>query len=191
VTDCDRLLAALKAAGPRGLHSHDIRRQGLSGNPSQRVTELQARGFAVSSTRENRGKRPGARYIYNGTAGVDAGKCSVSGPGHSGSSLTGVLADTASVDSGGPRPGGAGVVGVGSERRAGHVARVGDERAPGLCGRASQPQSPAVDPGESPETTDQSASSLAGSSLAPVSGDAARLFALPPENALTRRPEAA
>jgi hypothetical protein len=62
VTDADRLLSLLLERPAYGMHSHDIRRYGISGNPSQRIKDLEARGYSFSKERENRGKRPGTRY---------------------------------------------------------------------------------------------------------------------------------
>jgi len=61
-TDCERVLAVLRARGKSGIHSHEIRKLGLSGNPSQRVRELEAQGFEISHEREHKGRRPGIRY---------------------------------------------------------------------------------------------------------------------------------
>lgn len=62
-TDCDLIALALKVAGPKGLHSHTIRRRGLSGHPSERIRELQARGYEIDHVREFKGHRPGVRYV--------------------------------------------------------------------------------------------------------------------------------
>jgi hypothetical protein len=62
-TDCEKVLTALRARGKAGIHSHEIRRLGFSGNPSQRVTELEEQGFEISHVREHKGRRPGIRYL--------------------------------------------------------------------------------------------------------------------------------
>lgn len=38
-TDCERLLEWAERMGPVGIHSHDARKHGFSGNPSQRIKE--------------------------------------------------------------------------------------------------------------------------------------------------------
>ena len=129
MTDAQRLLVALREAGPKGLHSHDIRRQALTANPSQRAADLEAKGHSIERIRENRGKRPGTRYK---------------------------------------------LVGVGSANREGdHAVVAAPLDRPGVLSNCiSTPDG-------------------ARSSCAADSGEPARLFALPSESALTRRPEAA
>jgi len=61
--DRDRILIALKARGSQGVHSHEIRRLGLSGHPSMRISELEDRGYEIEHTREHKGRRPGVRYM--------------------------------------------------------------------------------------------------------------------------------
>lgn len=61
--DRDRILTALKARGSQGIHSHEIRRLGLSGHPSMRVSELEERGYEIEHHREHKGRRPGVRYV--------------------------------------------------------------------------------------------------------------------------------
>ncbi len=62
LTDCDRIAIALKARGSAGIHSHEIRKLGLSGHPSMRISELEERGYVIEHTREFKGRRPGVRY---------------------------------------------------------------------------------------------------------------------------------
>jgi hypothetical protein len=62
LTDNQRILVALEEAGPTGLHSHDLRRQGYSGNPSQRCKDLVSKGYEISTRREPVGRRPGSRF---------------------------------------------------------------------------------------------------------------------------------
>ncbi len=62
LADTAKVLIALRAH-PEGVHSHALRRIGITGNPSQRVAELEAEGFEIEHRRENRGKRPGMRYV--------------------------------------------------------------------------------------------------------------------------------
>jgi len=61
--DRDRILTALKARGSQGIHSHEIRRLGLSGHPSMRISELEERGYSIEHHREHKGRRPGVRYV--------------------------------------------------------------------------------------------------------------------------------
>jgi hypothetical protein len=61
-TDAERLLLALRARGEVGIHSHEIRKLSISGNPSQRVADLEALGHRIEHTREFQGRRPGVRY---------------------------------------------------------------------------------------------------------------------------------
>ena len=62
------MLEFLRERGQHGAHTSEIRRQGISGNPSQRRLDLIDRGCRISSTPEDftdaRGKRRrGARFI--------------------------------------------------------------------------------------------------------------------------------
>ena len=70
-TDTARLLTALRARGPVGIHSHEIRRLGISGNPSQRVKELEEDGHQIEHRREHKGRRPGVRYRLLADAGAE------------------------------------------------------------------------------------------------------------------------
>lgn len=67
-TDNERLLIALRARGATGIHSHEIRKLGISGNPSQRISELEEQGFEISKVREHKGRRPGTRYTLVGSS---------------------------------------------------------------------------------------------------------------------------
>ena len=67
MTDRERVLQALRDAGPAGLHSMTARRRGLSGNVSERVRELRDRGCVISAEskpwKDANGKlRPGTIY---------------------------------------------------------------------------------------------------------------------------------
>lgn len=62
LSDSRRMWKLLNAAGADGMHSHELRRQGITGNPSQRAKDIVSRGVAVWTARENVGKRPGSRY---------------------------------------------------------------------------------------------------------------------------------
>lgn len=56
------LLRRLQEAGSHGLHSWELRYEGI-GNPSQRVTELEAEGHVVEHRSEPRDGCPGQRYV--------------------------------------------------------------------------------------------------------------------------------
>ncbi len=62
LTDARQMYVMLRDSGPDGMHSHELRRRGVSGNPSQRAKDIVSRGVAVWTARENVGKRPGSRY---------------------------------------------------------------------------------------------------------------------------------
>lgn len=51
-SQCTTLLEQLRANGPRGIHSLDLRRDHGVGNPSQRIADLEALGHVISSERE-------------------------------------------------------------------------------------------------------------------------------------------
>ena len=68
--DRDRILTALKARGSQGIHSHEIRKLGLSGHPSMRISELQERGYEIEHRREHKGRRPGVRYVLISSPGA-------------------------------------------------------------------------------------------------------------------------
>lgn len=61
-TDCERVLLALRAMGPKGIHSRELRTRHITGNPSQRIADLEAKGYVINHEREHIGKRPGTRY---------------------------------------------------------------------------------------------------------------------------------
>jgi len=72
MSDRLRFLRALEEAGRAGLHSHDVRRRGISGHPSERARELEAQGVKIRRERENVGRRPGVRFFLEG--GVKPGE---------------------------------------------------------------------------------------------------------------------
>lgn len=73
-TQRDRVLAALKAAGQVGLHTHDMRGEPLwVGNPSERVRELRDLGYTIEAVRERRGDANGTRYTLKSAGDGDAG----------------------------------------------------------------------------------------------------------------------
>lgn len=61
-TDAERMLIALRARGNTGLHSHEVRKLGISAHPSQRAAELEAKGYEIKRTKEFKGRRPGVRF---------------------------------------------------------------------------------------------------------------------------------
>jgi hypothetical protein len=67
-TQRDRLLRILRDAGAAGVHTHELRVAGF-GNPSQRVTELQAAGHEIVHKRERRGDANGTRYTLKSAGG--------------------------------------------------------------------------------------------------------------------------
>jgi len=92
VSDRDRILAALRNAGTQGMHSHDLRKLGYSGNPSQRVAELRDDGHRITGELERRNKRHGIRWwlieearVGNGAAPDSSSpvKSAASAPGSS------------------------------------------------------------------------------------------------------------
>ena len=87
MTDRDRVLQALREAGSTGLHSTAMRRQGLTGNPSQRIAELRDRGYRIEATskpwKDGEGKRrPGTTYtlISESDPGLGTGEAAPSDP---------------------------------------------------------------------------------------------------------------
>lgn len=63
MSDTERMYKLLKERGPRGAHTHELRSMGYSGNPSQRVADIEAKyGVTVQRERESRNGRQGSRY---------------------------------------------------------------------------------------------------------------------------------
>jgi len=64
MTQADRVVALLRAAGPVGVHSFELRREPhLIANPSERIRELEARGYTISAVSERlHGRAYGVRY---------------------------------------------------------------------------------------------------------------------------------
>ena len=83
MADCDVVLELFAVAGGRGVFSGDIRRAGVSGNPSERIRELKKRGFTFRDERERypSGKGWGKRWWITARPG------SLSCPGVSHSSI--------------------------------------------------------------------------------------------------------
>lgn len=64
------LYRLLKAAGPRGVHSLDLRREHQMGDPSRRIADLEEKGYRIRHIPQKRGKTNGTRYILLGPAEV-------------------------------------------------------------------------------------------------------------------------
>lgn len=62
LTDARKMWTLLRDAGETGCHSHDLRRQGITGNPSQRAKDIASKGVAIWTAREPRNGRPGSRW---------------------------------------------------------------------------------------------------------------------------------
>lgn len=85
MNDRERVLLALREAGPRGLHSTVMRRTGLTGNPSQRVAELREMGYRIEAkgqpwTDANGKQRNGALYTLTDPALASAPETATSAP---------------------------------------------------------------------------------------------------------------
>lgn len=86
MSDRERFLEAVKLAGKHGLHSHTVRRKGISGHPSERARELEAEGVAIRREREFIDGRNGVRFFYEGET-KPRPHASRGGPGPSPSSV--------------------------------------------------------------------------------------------------------
>lgn len=64
-----RLARALRSAAAGGIHTLTIRKELRIGNPSERVHDLERRGFLITSTVEPRHGCHGARYVMARDAG--------------------------------------------------------------------------------------------------------------------------
>lgn len=63
MSDTDRMYRLLRERGARGVHTHELRTMGYSGNPSQRAADIEAKyGVTVERERERRNDRNGSRY---------------------------------------------------------------------------------------------------------------------------------
>jgi hypothetical protein len=85
MSDTDRLYRLLKREGSRGVHTLDLRREQISGNPSQRATDIEKKyGVQIERERERRGDRNGSRYKLIGLgAGTSQGAPSSAQSGQS------------------------------------------------------------------------------------------------------------
>ena len=68
----DFVLQRLREAGPRGIHTFQLRKEYV-GNPSQRIAELEALGYVIQSVRERPApdRALGARYTLVRDIDVD------------------------------------------------------------------------------------------------------------------------
>lgn len=76
---CDRDVVLLVLRDKGSVHSHDLRRGGFTGNPSERVRELRSLGHTISAKREPRGKgrrRNGVLFTLLFEVGGSAGSIS-------------------------------------------------------------------------------------------------------------------
>lgn len=98
ISDKEKLLALLRERGPEGIHTSELRRRGVSGNPSARREDLIADGYSIRSERESyRGRdgktRPGARFTLDAGLASDTGTATPEGPGSLGGSVAGEPGD--------------------------------------------------------------------------------------------------
>jgi hypothetical protein len=84
VSDADAIYRLLKREGSRGVHTLDLRRQGYSGNPSQRKADIEEKyGVQIESVREPRDGRNGSRYRLVGVGTGEEEESAVAvGPSH-------------------------------------------------------------------------------------------------------------
>jgi hypothetical protein len=74
VSGTDAIYRLLQREGSRGVHTLDLRREGFSGNPSQRATDIEKKyGVRVDRQIEYRGKKRGSRFRLVGV-GVGQGQ---------------------------------------------------------------------------------------------------------------------
>jgi hypothetical protein len=74
VTQRDRVAHMLRAAGSRGVHTHELRAAYIA-NPSERIRELQDCGWVIEHTRERlHGTAFGTRYVKVFEPDVDDGR---------------------------------------------------------------------------------------------------------------------
>ena len=62
-SDRERILDKLRLVNGVGLTTFEIRRSGLSGNPSQRINELRDEGHTIEAHPHREGRRQGKRYV--------------------------------------------------------------------------------------------------------------------------------
>lgn len=66
MSDRDRIRELLERRGPTGVTTFELRQQGYSGNPSQRIRELTDMGLTITSERFVRDDgRRGAKYVLH------------------------------------------------------------------------------------------------------------------------------
>lgn len=62
LTDSRKMYVLLRDSGIKGMHSHELRRAGITGNPSQRAKDIASKGVELWTCREAKNGRPGSRY---------------------------------------------------------------------------------------------------------------------------------
>lgn len=62
LTDARKMYVLLRDSGEKGMHSHELRRAGITGNPSQRAKDIVSKGVGLWTCREPQNGRPGSRY---------------------------------------------------------------------------------------------------------------------------------
>jgi hypothetical protein len=72
VSDTDRLIALLQDRRQIGLHTHEARKLGISGNPSQRAKDAVTAGTPLRKRRENVGRRQGMRLWLEEHAPIES-----------------------------------------------------------------------------------------------------------------------
>lgn len=77
MSDTDRVYRLLRERGARGVHTHELRTMGYSGNPSQRAADIEAKyGVEVQRERKSRNGRPGSVYRIVGSSADPARRSS-------------------------------------------------------------------------------------------------------------------
>lgn len=66
LNDTRLFYALIRESGHAGFHSHEARRRGVTGNPSQRAKDIVSKGFPLWTARDSRGGRPGSLYWLDG-----------------------------------------------------------------------------------------------------------------------------
>ena len=86
LTDSRRMWKLAAERGRAGLHSHDARRLGITGNPSQRAKDIADR-VPFWTKRQARNGRPGSLYFTDGNQPSDALPVKPNGPEGGGGTL--------------------------------------------------------------------------------------------------------
>lgn len=77
-----KVLRLLQQAGPRGVHSWELYEGYTTRNASQRIGDLEKKGYRIRRVPERRNGKPGARYFLVGAdvgGGDNAGKTPLAG----------------------------------------------------------------------------------------------------------------